>query len=57
MSGSREPGERARRLTLTMIGFAVAGAAAALAANEGLRDQVLASAKALGEEITGKETT
>lgn len=49
---SAEP-KSGRRLVLALIGAAVAGAGVVLATNEGLRDQVLASAKALGEEIIG----
>ncbi|MGH2940978.1 MAG: hypothetical protein ACRDPE_22995 [Solirubrobacterales bacterium] len=52
-SGRKKPKRTGRNLVLTGIGLAVAGAAAVLATNEGLRDQVFGSAKALGEEIAG----
>jgi hypothetical protein len=42
-----------RKVVLGLIGAAVAGAGVALASHEELRDQVLAAAKALGEEIAG----
>jgi sulfite exporter TauE/SafE len=43
-----------RKLALALIGAAMAGAGVVLATNEGFRDQVIASAKALGEEIAGQ---
>jgi hypothetical protein len=54
-SGRKKPKRTGRRLTLALIGVAVAGAAAVLATNEDLRNQVLGSAKALGDEITGAD--
>jgi hypothetical protein len=52
-SGRKKPKRTGRKVVLTVIGLAVAGAAAVLATNEGLRDQVFGSAKALGAEISG----
>jgi hypothetical protein len=52
-SGRQKPKRTGRKVALTMIGLAVAGAGVVLATNEELRDQVLGSAKALGEEIGG----
>jgi hypothetical protein len=52
-SGRKKPKRTGRKVVLTVIGLAVAGAAAVLATNEGLRDQVFGSAKALGDEIGG----
>lgn len=52
-SGRQKPKRTGRKVALTMIGFAVAGARVVLATNEDLRDQVIGSAKALGEEIAG----
>jgi hypothetical protein len=50
--GRKKPKRTGRKVVLTAVGLAAAGAAAALALNEDLRNQVLGSAKALGEEIT-----
>jgi uncharacterized protein involved in exopolysaccharide biosynthesis len=41
------------KVVLAVIGAAAAGAGVALAANEDFRNQVVGSAKALGEEIAG----
>jgi hypothetical protein len=51
-SGRKKPRRSGRKVALTLLGIAGAGAAAALAVNEDLRNSVLGSAKALGEEIT-----
>ena len=48
---SSNPG---RKLVLAAIGLAVAGAGVVLARNEGFREQVAGSAKALGDEIAGR---
>jgi hypothetical protein len=56
-SGRKKPKRTGRKVALTLIGVAVAGAAAVLATNEELRNQVLGSAKALGEEIGGSGST
>jgi hypothetical protein len=50
-SGRKKPQRTGRKAALAMLALAVAGAAAALALNEDLRNSVLGSAKALGEEI------
>jgi phosphotransferase system glucose/maltose/N-acetylglucosamine-specific IIC component len=50
-SGRKKPTPTAGKVVLTLIGIGAAGAAAVLASNEDLRNQVLGSAKALGEEI------
>jgi len=50
MSDVRNASLNRRRLLGATVG---AGAAAVLATNEGLRNQVFGSAKALGEEIVG----
>jgi hypothetical protein len=55
-SGRKKPKRTGRKVVLTFIGLAVVGAAAVLATNEGLRDQVLGSAKALGDEIGGSDS-
>jgi hypothetical protein len=52
-SGRKKPKRTGRNVVLALLGVAVAGAAAALATNEDLRNQVFGSAKALGDEITG----
>ena len=52
-SGRQKPKRTGRKVALTMIGLAATGAAVALATNEDLRDQVIGSAKALGDEIAG----
>lgn len=49
----KKPKRTGRKVVLTLLGLAAAGAAAVLATNEDLRNQVLGSAKALGEEIAG----
>ncbi len=54
-SGRKKPKRSGRKLGLTVLGLAAAGGAAVLATNEELRDQVLGSARALGEEILGGE--
>jgi hypothetical protein len=50
-SGRRKPKRSGRKVALGLIALAGAGAAAALALNEDLRNSVIGSAKALGEEI------
>lgn len=54
-SGRKKPKHTGRNVVLGVIGVAVAGAAAVLATNEDLRNQVFGSAKALGDEITGSQ--
>jgi hypothetical protein len=54
-SGRKKPKRTGRKAVLTLLALAGAGAAAALAVNEDLRNSVLGSAKALGEEITSSE--
>jgi hypothetical protein len=54
-SGRQKPKRTGRTVVLTVLGLAVAGTAAVLATNEDLRNQVLGSAKALGEEIAGSD--
>jgi hypothetical protein len=54
-TGRTKPKRTGRTVVLTVIGVAAAGAAAVLATNEDLRNRVLGSAKALGEEISGGE--
>jgi hypothetical protein len=51
-SGRKKPKRTGRKLVLMVLALAGAGAAAALALNEDLRESVLGSAKALGEEIS-----
>jgi hypothetical protein len=51
-SGRQKPKRTGRKIVLTLLGLIVAGAAAVLATNEDLRNQVLGSAKSLGDEIT-----
>jgi len=51
-SGRKKPRRTGRKLALGLLAVAGAGAAVALAVNEDLRNSVLGSAKALGEEIT-----
>jgi hypothetical protein len=51
-SGRKKPKRTGRRVLLTLIGVALAGAAAALATNGKLRGKVLGSAKGLGDEVT-----
>lgn len=50
-SGRTKPKRTGRNVVLVLIGAVLAGAAAVLATNEDLRNQVLGSAKALGDEI------
>jgi hypothetical protein len=52
-SGRKKPKRTGRKLLLVLTGAALAGAAAVLATNEDMRNQVLGSAKALGEEVAG----
>jgi hypothetical protein len=52
-SGRKKPKRTGRTVVLTLIGVAAAGAGVVLATNEELRNQVVDSAKSLGEEITG----
>jgi hypothetical protein len=52
-SGRKKPKHTGRNFVLGVLGLAVAGAAAVLATNEDLRNSVLGSAKALGDEVTG----
>lgn len=52
-SGRQKPKRTGRKAVLTVLALAAAGSAAALALNDGLREQVFGSAKALGEEISG----
>jgi hypothetical protein len=52
-SGRQKPKRTGRKVVLTLLGLTAAGAAAVLATNEQLRNSVLGSAKALGEEIAG----
>jgi hypothetical protein len=54
-AGRKKPKRTGRNVLLALIGAALAGAAAVLATNEGLRKQVLGSAKALGDEITSND--
>jgi hypothetical protein len=54
-SGRQKPKRTRRKLFLLLLGAVFAGAAAVLATNEDLRNQVLGSAKALGEEITSDD--
>jgi hypothetical protein len=53
-SGRQKPKRTGRKVVLAVLALAGAGAAAALALNEDLRDSVLGSAKALGEEISSQ---
>jgi hypothetical protein len=52
-SGRTKPKRTGRKVVLTLLGLTLAGAAAVLATNEELRNSVLGSAKALGDEIGG----
>jgi hypothetical protein len=54
-SGRKKPKRTGRNVLLVLIGAAIAGAAAVLATNEDLRNRVLGSAKALGDEVTGAD--
>jgi hypothetical protein len=51
-SGRQKPKRTGRKVVLFLLGLIAAGAAAVLATNEDLRNQVLGSAKALGDEVT-----
>lgn len=51
-SGRKKPKRTGRKVVLTVLAVTGAAAAAALALNEDLRESVLGSAKALGEEVT-----
>jgi hypothetical protein len=51
-AGRKKPRRTGRKAVLALLGLAIAGAATALALNQDLREQVLGSAKALGDEIT-----
>jgi hypothetical protein len=52
-SGRKKPKRTGRKAVLTVLALGAAGTAAALALNEGFRESVFGSAKALGEEISG----
>jgi predicted nucleic acid-binding protein len=52
-SGRKKPKRTGRKAALVLIGAAAAGAGVVLATNEDIRNQVLGSAKALGDEIAG----
>jgi hypothetical protein len=52
-SGRKKPRRTGRKIVLGVVGLTLAGAAAVLATNEDLRNKVLGSAKALGDEIAG----
>jgi hypothetical protein len=52
-SGRKKPKRTGRNVVLGLLGLTAAGAAVVLATNEDLRNSVLGSAKALGEEIAG----
>jgi hypothetical protein len=54
-SGRKKPKRTGRKIVLMLIGAALAGAGVVLATNEDLRNQVLGSTKALGEEIAGDD--
>jgi hypothetical protein len=51
-SGRKKPKRTGRNIVLVLIGAVLAGTAAVLATNQGLREQIFGSAKALGDEIT-----
>lgn len=51
-SGGKKPKRTGRKVVLAVLAVTGAGAAAALALNEDLRQSVFGSAKALGEEIS-----
>jgi hypothetical protein len=51
-SGRKKPKRTGRNIVLVLIGAVLAGTAAVLATNQGLRKQVFGSAKALGDEIS-----
>lgn len=50
-SGRKKPKRTGRKVVLTVLAVTGVAAAAALALNEALRESVLGSAKALGEEV------
>jgi hypothetical protein len=52
-SGRKKPKRTGRKVVLTGLAITAAGAGAALALSDGLRESVFGSAKALGEEISG----
>jgi hypothetical protein len=52
-SGRKKPKRTGRKAVLAVLALGVAGAAAALTLNEELRQSIIDSAKALGEEISG----
>jgi hypothetical protein len=52
-SGRKKPKRTGRKVVLTGLALTAAGAGAALALSDGLRESVFGSAKALGEEISG----
>jgi X-X-X-Leu-X-X-Gly heptad repeat protein len=52
-SGRKKPKRTGSKVAFALIGVAATAAAVVLATNEGLRNQVLGSAKALGDEIIG----
>lgn len=56
-SGRKKPKRTGRNVVLVLIGAAAAGAGVVIATNEDVRNQVLGSAKALGDEIAGDEGT
>lgn len=51
-SGRKKPKRTGRKVVLTVLAVTGVATAAALALNEDLRDSVLGSAQALGEEVT-----
>ena len=54
-SGRQKPKRTGRKAMLTVVALGLAGAGAALALNDSLREQVFGSAKALGEEVSGSD--
>jgi predicted transcriptional regulator len=54
-SGRTKPKRTGRKVVLLLVGAAAAGAGVVLATNEDMRNQVLGSAKALGDEVTGAD--
>jgi hypothetical protein len=55
-SGRTKPKRTGRKVVLTVLVLGAAGSVVALALDEHLRESVLGSAKALGEEISGAAT-